>query len=68
MKSDTQLRQFLQDFIKMKIKKETCNNRDIIYNAKKDNAIFSGNAGEEINLHPGGRKKYFFISLIEFFK
>ena len=44
----------------MKIKKETCNNRDIIYNAKKDNAIVSGNAGEEINLHPGGRKKKFY--------
>ena len=60
MKSNTQLRQFLQDFIKMKIKKETCNNRDIIYNVKKDNAIVSGNAGEEINLHPGGRKKKFY--------
>ena len=35
--------------------------------AKKD-TIVSGNADEEKNLHPGGRKFIILINLIEFFK
>ena len=35
---------------------------------KKNNTLVSGNAVDEKNLHRDGRKKNFFISLIEFFK
>ena len=35
---------------------------------QKSNTLVSGNADDEKNLHPGGRKKNFFISLIEFLK
>ena len=44
----------------MKIKKETCNNRDIIYKAKKSNTIVFGNAGDCFT------REIEFISLIEF--
>ena len=33
--------------------------------AKKNNTLVSGKAGDERNLHPGGRKKLFFINLID---
>ena len=36
--------------------------------AKKNNTLVSGKAGDERNLHPGGRKKLFFINLIEIFQ
>ena len=49
----------------MKIKKETCNNRDIINKAKKNNTIVSGNVGDCFTREIAKKK---FISLIEFFK
>ena len=36
--------------------------------AKKNNTLVSGNAEGKKNFHPGGRKKYFVINLIDFFK
>ena len=33
---------------------------------QKNNALVSGNAGDEKILHPGGRKETFFINLVEF--
>ena len=42
-------------------------NTSLMLGQKKNNLV-SGNAGEEKNVHPGGRKKFFLISLIEFSK
>ena len=33
----------------------------------KNNTLVSGNAGDKKHLHPGDRKKHFFINLTEFF-
>ena len=33
---------------------------------QKNNALVSGNAGDEKILHPGGCKETFFINLVEF--
>ena len=39
----------------------------IIYNKAENKTLISGNAAEEKNLHPGGRKFIFLIDLPEVF-
>ena len=42
-------------------------NKGILGKAKKKNTLVSGNAGDEKNLHPGGRKFIFLIDFLDIF-
>ena len=42
-------------------------NSTVQYNKAKKNTLVSGNAGDEKNLHPGGRNVFFLIDVPEIF-